>query len=266
MTYEIIVADPAKNITVFVLNPVADRVKAAKALLAEPSLKAEQVGFVLPPTEDGGLWRLEMMGGEFCGNAARSFGLYIARSLALTGDRTLTISVSGMKEPLETRVNVEEGRAELDIPRPAAWESLDFSGKTLPVCVFEGISQIIALDLSRDRSSYGELFSAVREQFEKKFALPGALGVMFYDTQAAFMTPAVYVYGAGSLVFESSCGSGSAALAAWQTRELRDGEGRLELRQPGGVIEVKVRKAGGEITAISIGGKVGLSGPMYRSA
>jgi diaminopimelate epimerase len=84
------------------------------------------------------------------------------------------------------------------------------------------------------------------------------LGVMFYDEAARLMVPAVYVYGTDSLVFESSCGSGSAALAVWLSRELRDVERRYEVVQPGGTIEVRVGRRGGEITGISIGGPVGL--------
>ena len=73
MELEIVRADPAGNITVFVLSPVEDRderAAAVSALMADPALKAEQVGFVLQPLNVADPWRLEMMGGEFCGNAA----------------------------------------------------------------------------------------------------------------------------------------------------------------------------------------------------
>ncbi|GHU74156.1 hypothetical protein FACS189450_14750 [Spirochaetia bacterium] len=92
---------------------------------------------------------------------------------------------------------------------------------------------------------------------------------MFYDTQKQFMYPAVHVAATDSLVFESSCGSGSAALAAWKAAELRDGEYRCGAApvvwmaaQPGGIIEVRVSKLGGEISSITIGGPVSLSGKM----
>jgi diaminopimelate epimerase len=78
------------------------------------------------------------------------------------------------------------------------------------------------------------------------------------------MRPAVYVYGTDSLVFESSCGSGSAALALWLTRGQGDGEEGRVIRQPGGVIEVKVRRRDGGAHGIVIGGPVGLSGRIFR--
>jgi diaminopimelate epimerase len=78
------------------------------------------------------------------------------------------------------------------------------------------------------------------------------------------MRPAVYVYGTGSLVFESSCGSGSAALALWKTQGQGDGEAACTVRQPGGIIEVRVRRREGRVRDIVIGGPVGLSGRIYR--
>jgi diaminopimelate epimerase len=267
MNYEIVLADPAKNITVFVLNPVADQAAAARELLADPGLKAEQVGFVIPPAGEGGIWRLRMMGGEFCGNAARSFGLFVAREQGLVGEQTVFIGVSGAAENLPVRVYVEEGRAAVEVPGPLALDPLDFEGRSLPVYVFDGITHVIAPDISPDT----EVFSRIKDRIEGKFGRSAAgqpmaaLGVLFYDTAAAFMRPGVYVYGTGSLVFESSCGSGSAALALWKTGNLGDGETVWEVKQPGGLIEVRVRRRGGKVCGLSIGGKVTLSGRIELS-
>ena len=87
MKLELVMADPAGNRTALVLSPVPPegRGPLAARLMALPELHAEQVGFVLPPSA-GGLFRLEMMGGEFCGNAARSFGLYLAGSQGRSGE------------------------------------------------------------------------------------------------------------------------------------------------------------------------------------
>jgi diaminopimelate epimerase len=257
MPDEIVIADPAKNITVFVLDPVSgpgDRAAAAKALLADPKLGAEQVGFVTPPPENpSGLWRLEMMGSEFCGNAARSFGLYVARRQGLRGQVRVDIEISGMKERVPVLVDVEAGFAEAAMPLPIAQEILRFSGRELPVYVFEGITHVLAPDIKPSEPVFYEIKALIDagHRFD-------ALGVMFWDTAARKMTPAVYVYATESLVFESSCGSGSAALGVWLTRGLPDGEERLALSQPGGVIAVRVQKRGGNVTGVSIGGPVKL--------
>ncbi|MDR1863470.1 MAG: hypothetical protein LBQ67_06070 [Treponema sp.] len=317
MEYEMVVADPAGNITVFVLDPVdspEERAALSKAILGDPLLKAEQAGFVIPPEREDGLWRLEMMGGEFCGNAARSFGLFVAARRGLKGKLAIPVSVSGTGRPVTVNVDVEAGWAEAEVPPPLALgvccasrtESekiadraianlcsiypansshrtsgsrspenrtegprlLDSLEGGLPVVVFDGITHVIAPDITPSEAS----FKRIRESLEnrgfcgiydakihKYNRLPAALGVLFYDPPSRFMTPAVYVRATDTLVFESSCGSGSAALGVWESRDLSNGERRLSAAQPGGVIEVKVRKNRGRVDAVSIGGAVTLS-------
>ena len=264
---KILVADPAKNITVFVLDPVNDfseRTALARAILADSRLGAEQVGFVIHPEahiSNSALWRLEMMGGEFCGNAARCFGLYVARMHGLKGKAEIFVSVSGVNEPLQVELDVERGWAKAEMPAPLVLENLDYEGRPLTLLAFEGITHIIAPDLE----SRSETFYAIKSLVERKFSLPDALGVMFYDTASRFMVPIVYVLSTDTLIFESSCGSGSAALGAWLSRELQDGISLYAIAQPGGVIETEVTKKAGELAGITIGGEVKLGDPVQFS-
>jgi diaminopimelate epimerase len=251
---EIVVADPAKNITIFVLDQVLGREKraeTARALLGHPRFQAEQVGFVLPPCPGRrDLWRLEMMGGEFCGNAARSFGLFVARETGLRGRVPVAIEISGAPGPLTVTADLDAGTARVEIPKPAA---IDRTG-AIPLIIFDGIVHAIASDIKGDE----ETFYRIKTEVEKHLRAPDALGVMFFDTPSRFMTPAVYVAATDTLVFESSCGSGTAALAVWDTRDSGDGVRRLEVKQPGGIIEAVVRRENGEITGLYIGGPVTL--------
>jgi diaminopimelate epimerase len=260
---KIVIADPVKNITVFVLEPVETSVERAalvKAILAEENFRAEQVGFVTPPGDSApGLWRLDMMGGEFCGNAARSLGLYIATEQGFKGKTNVSLSVSGADEPVLVEADTEEGRAAAEMPLPLAVETLDYEGRSLPVVVFEGITHVIAPNIEAGN----ETFHAVKSLTEKTFSLrgeqlPAAIGVMFYDEASRFMRPAVYVRSTDSLYFESSCGSGSAALGVWLSRDMQEGSAQYALSQPGGVIETKITKKGNGITCITIGGEVQL--------
>jgi diaminopimelate epimerase len=268
MKYDLVIADPAKNITAFVLDQVAAeaRTALAAAILSDPALGAEQAAFVVPPgREKNRHWRLEMMGGEFCGNAARSFGLYAAGKMGLYGRHTVVIESSGASAPVPVRVDTETGRAEAEIPGPRSITALNFGGRALPVCAFEGITHVLAPELKPDR----ERFFAIKAAFERSApSLPGAFAVMFAGPPASdgpspdgvdyAMTPAVYVYGTDSLVFESSCGSGSAALAVHESRSLADGEARYRIRQSGGVIETRVVKRAGAVVSVAIGGPVTL--------
>jgi diaminopimelate epimerase len=268
MKYDIVIADPAKNITLFVLNPVQDRAAAVKTLMADPSLGAEQMGFVVSPEKKGDPWRLEMMGGEFCGNAARSFGLYVARRMGLTGKTAVTIEISGSSAPLTVQVDVEVGLAEVAIPTPVAEAVLPFNGADLPVYHFEGITHVIAPEITPSADTFYRIKALLEDVGQSDAGCPtgagrqeDALGVLFWDPGAKLMIPAVYVRVSDTLVFESSCGSGSAALGVWLSRDIRDGENRIPLQQPGGVIEVVVMKRGGEVAGLSIGGPVKLYYP-----
>jgi diaminopimelate epimerase len=261
MQYEIVAADPAKNITLFVLNQVENRAETARLLMGTAGLEAEQVGFVIPPKQPHELWRLEMMGGEFCGNAARSFGLFVARTLGCSGTVEIPIGISGMPDPLTVTVNVAAGTAEVAIPKPLAQDTLflrlapDLPSLPLPVYCFPGITHVIAPGISPGNQGKN-LFYTIKAQVESTRSVPQALGVMFYDRKEDLMIPAVYVYATDSLVFESSCGSGSAALGVWFQESLSEGEGFCQVTQPGGVIAVRVRKHQSVIQGIWIGGPV----------
>ncbi|MDR2495292.1 MAG: hypothetical protein LBD24_08740 [Spirochaetaceae bacterium] len=257
--YEIVVSDPAKNITLFVLNQEKmtgeKRLDAARRLMALPDIGAEQVGFVEPPGTPAGLWRLEMAGGEFCGNAARSFGLFVALTQGLSGSVAVPVSISGAKNPVMTVVNTKAGRAAAAIPAPAARAALDFRGQEVGVYQFDGITHLIAPDIPPCRES----FFALKALWERGGQSAPALGVLFYDKERDLMTPAVYVFQTDTLVFESSCGSGSAAFGVWRSEGLKDGDARCAVHQPGGVIDVIVVKRNSRLCGLWIGGTVSLS-------
>ena len=124
MKLELVMADPAGNRTALVLTqvPPQDRGPFAARLMELPELGAEQVGFVLPPPS-GGLFRLEMMGGEFCGNAARSFGLYVARKLGRTGKLLVEVSGSGVPVPVEADPAHGWEAVPRDRPQQRVWQT-----------------------------------------------------------------------------------------------------------------------------------------------
>jgi diaminopimelate epimerase len=149
------------------------------------------------------------------------------------------------------------------MPPALAERTLVYRGAALPVYVFEGIVHAIAPDIPASEAAFYEIRAILDRRF-KGSALFDAVGVMFYDRAAQVMTPAVYVRATDTLVFESSCGSGSAALGLYLAWNLSRGEMTLALRQPGGIIEVRVEKQPGVTAAVSIGGPVTLSGPEFR--
>lgn len=82
MQIRTIKADPSGNITLFLLDPVAPEIRKAlnqKLLSLDPSV--EQIGCLSLKESQP---QVEMMGGEFCGNATRSAGAY---GLLLSGEK-----------------------------------------------------------------------------------------------------------------------------------------------------------------------------------
>ena len=71
-TLRVVRADPAGNITLFVLTPVekAECAAVAARLMEIEALKAEQVGCIFPNGH------MEMEAGEFCGNASRAYAIF----------------------------------------------------------------------------------------------------------------------------------------------------------------------------------------------
>jgi diaminopimelate epimerase len=272
--YNVTIADPAGNITALIEaageSPAAwtdeERQHIVRRVMREHP-QVEQSGFVIPgSTETGRLWRLEMAGGEFCGNAARSFGLFVARKQNMHSPATVHVTLSGAEKPLAVLADLQNNTAEVELPVPCATRILTYQGEPLPVIVFDGITHVIMEETgkNRDEAALTKTFFALKTLVETGTEPPAALGVLFYDSARAFLRPAVLVYGtyAGvcrgieTFVFENSCGSGSAALACHHARHSPDGEYRQTYQQPGGAIATRLVKKNGKTVSLFIGGPV----------
>ncbi|MBK5263582.1 MAG: hypothetical protein JJE17_13620, partial [Peptostreptococcaceae bacterium] len=105
-TLNIFTANPAGNKTIFVLDHFerTEYKDIADKLLANQGIAAEQVGFIIPAAGSEPS-RMEMCGQEFCGNASRSYALYLAKLLGINGIGSVSIKVSGIDEALEVEVD-----------------------------------------------------------------------------------------------------------------------------------------------------------------
>ncbi len=260
MKLRLVMADPAGNRTALVLAPVPGDRRAAlsRALMALPELRAEQAGFVCPPKGRDALGRLEMMGGEFCGNAARSFGLFLAAKQG-PGPRTVPIEISGCGEVLWVEAHPEKRSSASPMPLPRALDSLsvpELSPEPLPAVLLPGITHIIVRDTAPAPAAFRAIQQAANDRWDWE-----ALGAMFLSPRGE-LTPAVAVRATGTAVFESSCASGSTALAVWLARDLEEGERTYPVPQPGGTLTVRVQKTGGRVAVLTVGGPVTLEPPQ----
>ena len=251
MKLKLCAADPAGNVTLLVETPVPKEQyhTVANRLLALPELGGEQVGFLTEPRM-GGAIRLEMMGGEFCGNAARCAGYYHARKTGC--GRLVSVEISGCGDVLQ--VEVDEDSAWAEMPIPMAVGPVEVAGLPMTAVRFEGIVHLVASMAPLPRERVAELLPSLA----MRFSAP-AVGLMFLEGDG--MTPAVYVRETDSLFWENSCASGSAAVACAMTAWEPDGIFRQVLLQPGGTISTEVIRRNGCTVSLRIGGKVTVGAP-----
>ena len=242
MKLNVLRADPAGNITLFVLDPVekSRRADVAAQLMAVPEYKAEQVGFVCNPQE-GGDGRMEMMGGEFCGNATRAFGLLTAKKMGAPAH--VRIETSGCDHIVTVDTDLAAGTSRAEMPLPQWLKNVEFAGHKGTLVHLGGIAHLVLENVEPSK--------AVFDQAEPLFQdIPGldAYGVIFLDTN--------------TLVWEGSCGSGSLASALAQSRDMADGTFSRSYIQPAGTVTATAVREGGKVVKTYIGGPVTLGEPF----
>lgn len=238
MNIDYIVANPTGNITVLVTSNVSDaeRHEVVQEMFREVPA-CEQVGFVVPLSESR--IKLDMMGGEFCGNATISAAAYLAslNKLTVGGVTTILVDASGVNEAVSVVIECKAPASysgTIEMPMP----SIDNSGK-YSVVHMDGISHMIIDDDIDDE----EMMSSIRKH-ASDLNVP-ALGMLKYteldgDTADVEIRPLVYVAGSNTLVWENGCASGSIAAAYY--RFVRTSAEHTVVRQPGGLITIDFTK------------------------
>lgn len=250
---DFIVSDASGNITAFVVYPVDPRLRVAygKKLMEElkDEYNVEQVGFIAPSFEDQPL-RLDMMGGEFCGNASRAYGYYCAQCAGIEGEKEVEVYVSGHQGPLYVNVDMQNKKAEIEMPRAKKLSIVEINGIDYNAVIFEGIAHLI-VEGEEDEELAKELIKELQTIYDEE-----AYGVLFLDKEKSEMVPYVFVKEAETLVREGSCGSGSAAVATLLTRNFDGDLFEMNLKQPQGTLEIKAQRESDGEFIIYIGGDV----------
>ena len=146
----IVRADPAGNITLFVLTPVEKAQCAAVAaeLMKIGELQVEQVGFVFPNGH------MEMEAGEFCGNASRAYGYLLARQQGLIGRHTMHLSVSGCDHPIAVTVDMDAGTSEAEMPLPRFVRPVNVDGTAGTLVHLGGIAHLVVQGVTPSREFF----------------------------------------------------------------------------------------------------------------
>lgn len=250
--YTVAVLDPAGNVTAIVCSdvPAAERARVAAQILRLPELGIEQVAFLTAP-RSGGEIRLEMMGGEFCGNALRCAGFYQALRNGEQGKSCVLAEISGADGVQPVMVDTAEGTASTVMPLPLSVQPAGWADVQAARVTFAGITHFVIDCAQPDETLVQRAIAAAPEA--------SAVGAIFLDRAHGSIKPVVFVRKTASCVAENSCASGSVAAAVVLTADFADGITEIGIGQPGGTLEVGVQRTDGAVTGLSIGGAVRLT-------
>ena len=250
-TYRYVTLDPTGNITCLVLDAVAAENKPrVTAALME---RCEQVGYLEKPRTEEARARLTMMGGEFCGNASMGTAAWLAREDGLApGEKAgIQLEVSGAENVLKCRITAEKDGFTGEVGMPRALSVERNADGSMTEVRMEGITHLIRTG--------GELTAKEAEALllrEAEKTEADALGLLQWDREKRFMRPLVWVRKTGTLVWETGCGSGTAAIGAAEALENGNGTTVTEVNQPGGRAEVTVTVKDGRAAEILLKGTV----------
>ena len=233
------------------MNRDAFLAAVAARLMAPDSVGAEQVGFIEPAAPgSGAAARLQMMGGEFCGNASMSLAAVLLRDEGRTGG-DVTLEVSGCPSPVVCHMAPgPEGAMTGTVAMPLPEGTGEAGG--YPALFLPGIVHIIALAADFPRREAAEAFL---RRTAPALDAPCA-GLLLFDRAAMTMAPCVYVKATDSAVWERGCASGTAALGAYLA--LNGGREETAVRLPGGVMTARAHVEGGALTSLTVTGAVRL--------
>ena len=256
--------NPTGNITALAETSVElSRQPAVAGEIMKAHPEVEQVGFLNTnnPLGGGVQAELRMAGGEFCGNAAMCAGAMVllrrhwekpAGSSEAPGTdkdwEQIRVCVSGVSRPVEVclrPLGEDSFSAGVMIPWTTEIEEREFTFHSrkgrLPLVRMEGISHLIVEESSafyRLKQKPEEAERALRE-WCGALSVSG-LGMMFLErgNSAGSLTPLVYVPESGTVFWENSCASGSAAVGMYMAGESGQTVD-VTLREPGGTLRAR---------------------------
>ena len=254
-TFNYFRANPCGNITGFVVAPVYPGYRKAytDCIMEQIDKDVEQVGFISPAYEGAPL-RMDMMGGEFCANATRAYGLYSASFYDTDGLVDIEVYVSGHEGTTDVIADVENQKAYVALDAPIGRENLTIDGKDCTLIKLPGISHLV-VEAEEDKGFVDKALEVLKKDHKDE-----AYGVLFFNKEKLEMIPYVYVEGSETLFRESSCGSGTIAVVNYLEDDIAklDEDYKISIKNPAGELEVFVYEFE-DGKKFCVGGKVELT-------
>lgn len=262
---------PGGNMTILIWNKV-DRKKYSKIanILMDNiyNLGAEQVGYVEKSKNKKAIAHLQMMGGEFCGNATRSLAYMLVRKKTKgieikNNIASFFLTVSGVKKPLKVEVSCDKKNnpisAKIEMPIYNNPEAI-YKKNDLNIVLLEGISHIIVdeKDKKFNEKSYKKDFLKIKKESELKNK--EAISVIWKkenQDRSILIKPVIWVKETNSYYYETSCASGTIATALLLAKNNNQEKQKNKIYQPSKkYISTEVQKKNNLFTKAYIEGEV----------
>lgn len=187
----------------------------------------EQCCFITKPNNSRAIGRVEMFGGEFCGNATRSVVWLLTKGANGSG----YIESSGVKELLSYEVKNSE--VEVQIPLPSH-SQLVIPVKEGNLVELDGICHLVVTDPeARVSHSPRELLNNLLQKNAYRLRDWPCVGVTYYDGLTSKARFCVWVKEVDTIFDETACGSGTSAIGIVLATE-QNSSVSLPVHQPSG--------------------------------
>lgn len=241
---------PGGNTTALVnqliLNPALKKRINDKIMAVNPQV--EQVGFLSQRS-----YRLEMAGGEFCGNATRCATFYYLRGQ--TGK--INLKVSGVSNKLTAGVD-RKGNVWAQMPIYKNLNKIKTSN-SYTIVPLQGIIQVITeLNFSPAVKSLKNRAKNILKKFKLLTTTPAA-GVIFTQQQRKIIKiyPIVWVRDIKTFFYETACASGTAAVGMFESITTKKKNITLLIQQPSKFfISVSVKRQQNTFSSVIINSSI----------
>ncbi|MEI8096585.1 MAG: hypothetical protein WCG73_00550 [Candidatus Moraniibacteriota bacterium] len=242
---------PGGNTTALVIESlsVSAYAEVANKIMLDNS-KVEQVGFVVPSTKKEFDFHLEMMGGEFCVNAARSAALLYSEQ---TGEKDISFTISGLDSIAKATVIGNS-------------VSLFLSGTLFRDLKTIEEGWLVDLEGSRfivteDEENTANPKKIIMKYDDKQIPAIGLIHVTPLMNSGKYtINPWVYVRKTDTLINESACGSGSIVTCIAKFENIRLESQFLVIQPSRSSYEISFVMDGKSISSIAITGDVDYCG------
>lgn len=258
MDIQFVKISPNQNMTLLIETPIPreQQLEVAKTLIAYHSVYAEQAGYIEQPQNKNAVARLQMMAGEFCGNATLALAAYVfsKENPPAFAQKTIPLEVSGTDGIVYCHMQKMEQHfmGTLEMPLPLSVEQRNYVlhdiTYTLQTVCFAGIWHIVV-----PKSLWGENSTLYAEQAASAWENQidaDAFGILIWDEQTKVLQSLVCVKNA-SLIWERGCGSGTSAIGIVTALQQKSNIS-LDIQQTGGIMHIAVDYDTNHITHVNL--------------